>query len=796
MPRIMRFALRSSFCAAMAVIASHAAAEEGAEAAKPADKIDFVRDVRPIFEAHCYKCHGPEKHEGGLRLTSHKNVMQGGDSGETLITPGAPDKSRLIQLISGGDPDVRMPPEDEGSLLSEAQVKLLTEWVRQGAPWTDSEEAAAKPTHWAWIKPARPALPKVSLDYWPRNDIDRFVLARLDREKLRPSPEADRWTLVRRVSLDLTGLPPSMEQAKAFVNDNRPDAYERLVDRLLADPAYGEHWALMWLDLARYADSRGYGGDPFRTIWRYRDWVIEAFNRNLPFDQFTIEQLAGDRLPKPNQDQLLATAFHRNAMSNNESGVDNEEYRTVAVKDRLETTMQVWMGLTMGCAKCHTHKFDPITSREYYQLYAFLNQTADANRWDEEPTIRTPTKKQEKELTEINLEIERLTRGLIGMEAAERLKPLLARKEELEKQIPSTPIFRDLAADQHRITRIMRKGSFLDQGDPVEPGVLAAFHQLPAGKPLDRLALAKWLIDRDNPLTARVTVNRFWSRIFGQGIVSTEEDFGTQGAKPNNPELLDWLAVEFTEKGWDMKQLLRTIVTSATYRQSSVVAPALAARDPANQLLARGPRLRLGAETIRDQALAVSGLLSYKQGGPSVYPPQPDGIWKFTDLTKWPGTSRGEDRYRRGLYTFARRLAPYPSMTTFDAPSREVCTLRRQPTNTPLQAFVTLNDPVYVEAAQALARRIVREGGTDGRARLSYGIQLCLARPPRAEQVDTLLELLKSESDFYRNNPAEAERLATEPLGPVPKEMNPAELAAWTVVANVLLNLDGVLTKS
>ena len=784
-----------AFLIAWSALASLVVAADATSPPEQPTKVDFARDVRPIFEAHCYKCHGPDDQEGGLRLNSRKSAMQGGDSGHTPIVPGMPEQSRLVELIAGKDPDLKMPPPDEAKPLSEAQVALLTRWIKEGASWPETEQAHANLDHWAWKKPVRSALPQVSDKNWPRVGLDYFVLAELDREGVKPSPEADRWILARRLSLDLRGLPPSPQEAEDFFKDARPDAYERFVDRLLADPAFGERWAQMWLDLARYADSRGYGGDPFRTIWRYRDWVISAINQNIPFDRFTVEQIAGDLLPGANEEQLLATAFHRNSMSNNESGVDNEEYRTVSVKDRAETTLQVWMGLTVGCAKCHSHKFDPITQREYYELYAFFDQTEDANRMDEEPTLAKFTKAQQEELDRLKTEVAVLAKGPTSPESAERRKKLNARYEEINGQILKTPICRELPADKRRITRIMRKGSFLDQGDPVQPAVPAAFHPLADHAPHNRLGLAHWLVDRANPLTARVTVNRFWGQIWGQGLVATEEDFGTQGAKPNNGPLLDWLAVEFMEKGWDVKRLLRTIVTSATYRQSSAMRADLATRDPANRLFARGPRFRLPAETIRDQALAQSGLLSRKIGGPSVYPPQPDGIWKFTDVTKWPGASRGDDRYRRGLYTFYRRLAPYPSMITFDAPSREVCTLRRIPTNTPLQAFVTLNDPVYVEAAQALARRVVHEGGTQARERVSYALRLCLCRPPRAEQIDALLNLLKTETEFYEANPTKADQMATDPLGPLPKELNPAELAAWTVVANVLLNLDGVLTK-
>jgi hypothetical protein len=653
--------------------------------------------------------------------------------------------------------------------------------------------------------------------------VDRFILARLEKEGLKPSPEADRFVLLRRASLDLRGLPPAPQEVEEFAKDTRPGAYERAVDRFLADPAYGERWARMWLDLARYADSAGYGSDPLRTIWGYRDWVIQAFNKNLPYDQFTVQQLAGDLLPNATLEQRMATAFHRNTMTNTEGGTDDEEWRSAAIKDRIDTTMQVWMGLTAGCAKCHTHKYDPLTQKEYYSLYAFFNQTADNDHPDERPVLSLPDPKIEAQIRQADEKIAALKAQLAALgatpadpRAAQALKDEIGKLEKARPSLPTLPVMEELPKEKQRQTFLKVKGNFQDKGEAVTAAVPAAFPPLPPGAPANRLGLARWLVDPQNPLTARVAVNRFWGQLFGTGLVETEEDWGTQGELPSHPELLDWLATVFSAPaaapavspslrpsvspsglGWDTKALLKLLVTSATYRQSSKVTAQALAKDPRNRLFARAPRYRLEAEMVRDQALALSGLLSRKVGGPSVYPPQPPGLWQaaFNGQRTWP-TSTGEDRYRRGLYTFWRRTIPYPSMAAFDAPSRELCTVRRTRTNTPLQAFVTLNDPAFVEASQALARRILKEGGPTPAARAEYALRLALCRPPSPDQVRQITSLSATERAHYAAKPDEAKALATDPLGPLPDGLDPADAAAWTVVANVLLNLDGVLTRN
>ncbi len=771
--------------------------------------VDYNREIRPILAKNCFACHGQDDgHRAAkLRLDRRETALSPRKRGAAIV-PSAPEKSLLIDRVATDAEDERMPPKENGQPLTVSQVALLKRWIAQGAPYAE---------HWAFVKPKRPPLPAVRShtedgnERWVRNDIDSFVLHLLDKRGLKPMPEAERPILLRRLSLDLRGLPPTPRELADFLDDRSPNAYEKAVERFLNDPAYGERWARMWLDLARYADSAGYGSDPLRPhIWRYRDWVVDAFNRNLPYNRFTMEQLAGDLLPNPTVEQRIATAFHRNTMTNTEGGTDDEEFRVAAVKDRVDTTLQVWMGLTMGCAKCHSHKYDPITQQEYYRFYAFFNQTEDNDRPDESPTLAAPTREQRERTRHIDERIGALKKELsspftVEVSVVRRIPipfeslAILGRIGQLEKTrpaLPQVPVMAELPAKRRRQTHLMIKGNFLNPGEKVEPGTPSAFLPLPKDAPNNRLAVAEWLVHPDNPLTARVAVNRYWAALFDVGLVETEEDFGTQGEMPSNPELLDWLATEYVRLGWDTKALLKLLVTSAAYRQSSKVTPEALAKDPRNRLSSRGPRFRLEAEMVRDQALALSGLLSRKMHGPSVYPPQPPGLWQaaFNGQRNWT-TSQGEDRHRRGLYTFWRRTVPYPSMAAFDATSRETCTVRRIRTNTPLQAFVTLNDPVYVECAQALARRIVREGGKTDEDRVRFGLRLCLCRPPRTEQIQQVMELFQKEREHYRKDTKAAMALATDPLGPLPAGMDAVELAAWTVVANVLLNLDAVLMK-
>lgn len=826
---------------------------------------DFNLVIRPILSENCYKCHGPDDgaRKSELRFDERAKALQPAKSGKIAIVPGAPERSEMVARITAKDPERRMPPAVTGKKLSAEQIEALRSWIGAGAVYEP---------HWAYVKPVRPTLPDVRQADWPVNAIDRFILARLEMEGLKPSPPTDPYILIRRVYLDLTGLPPTPEQVDAFVKDTRPDAYEQAVDGLLRCQAFGEHWARMWLDLARYADSAGYADDPPRTIWAYRDYVIRAFNSNKPFDQFTIEQIAGDLLPEPTEEDRVATGFHRNTMTNNEGGTDDEEFRNAAVVDRVNTTMSVWMGTTMACAQCHHHKYDPFSQEEYFQLFAILNNSEDADHSDEAPVKRlyTPAQKaalacarNESQKLELvfkaetqeslaraeqwreefpldllwqyalgqlnrpltpagaayeNISFSRLALDWIGQSEPltedqqvlfnewyrRHIDPMLKQEQtryaELEKEIagvnPNTvPVMHELEESSQRKTHVELRGNYLALGQEVSPAVPAIFHPLAKDEPPNRLALARWLVDPDNPLTPRVIANRFWEQIFGTGIVRTSSDFGSQGELPSHPHLLDWLATEFVSSGWDIKALLKLMVTSATYRQSSRETPELLERDPANRLLACGPRFRLTAEEIRDQALAVSGLLSRKMYGPPVRPPQASlGLSAaFGGSLDWK-TSGGEDRYRRAVYTEWRRTNPYASMATFDAPNREVCALHRTRSNTPLQALVTLNDPVYVEAAQVLGARMARTQGSFD-AKLTRGFRLCLARLPRETELKRLTDFYQATRAEYEHDPDKALEMTAEPDLLGPRDVPVVELAAWTAVGNVLLNLDETLMR-
>ncbi len=1026
-PRSLRILLLLTFVAC----AKQAPAADGPR------PVSFVRDIRPILARNCFACHGPDEthREAELRLDTREGALAE-HAGHRAVVPKDAANSELVKRILSTNADEVMPPRDSGKSLTAEQIDLLQRWIAEGASWG---------VHWSFEQPVRPTLPAVTQADWPRTGLDRFVLSRLEREGLKPTEPADKHTLARRVALDLTGLPPDAAVQDAYLKDSSPKAYENLVDALLASNSFGERWARMWLDIARYADTKGYEKDLARTMWPYRDWVIEAFNNDMPYDQFTREQLAGDLLPNATISQQLATAFHRNTMVNDEGGTDNEEFRVAAVKDRVDTTMQVWMGLTFGCAKCHTHKYDPISIREYYQFYAYFNQTEDADDFDERPKLATPTREQSEQLAGLKVRQGELERardtatpelvafaedwskkvaasqgwitpvpsqlvaasgstmnrqedGSILVEAKsppqetytvvmpgsisrftglklealpdkshpkggvgrspndgnfvltgikvvihkagepDRELALIAAKsdfaqadypvehaiknpdprkrgwavspqqtkphtavftpaepvaipdgadlvvtldhqfefsypgfslgrfrvsvtsddnpnldasvpapilaiakipaanrtpdqqsqllkhvatfapatttvrdelakvqQQLAMPLPQTPVLRELPAAKRRTTKMHARGNFLQPGDAVEPAVPASFHHFPADASPDRVGVAAWLTSRDNPLTARVAVNRIWAQFFGAGLVESQEDFGSQGQPPTHPELLDWLAVEFmADQGhealpprpWSLKRLCKLIAMSATYQQSSRTSAELLQRDRFNKLLARGPRFRLEAEMIRDNALAASGLLSRKMHGPSVMPPQPDGIWQSTyNTTKWE-TSKGEDRYRRGLYTFIKRTTPYPAMTTFDAPSRELCTVRRINTNTPLQALVTMNDPAFVEMSQALARRMIKEGGTTLNGRLARGLELALIRPAQPAEVNVLAKLYEARRSYYSTHADEALKFATDPLGPAPNGSDIADLAALTAVGNVILNLDEFITRN
>ena len=935
-------------------------------------KIQFNESVRPLLNKHCVACHGGVKKAGGLSFLARHSALAEGKSGLHAIVPGNPDMSHLLERVVSDDPDEHMPPAEHGSALSNDEVATLRQWIAEGAEWQN---------HWAFEPPVRAPLPEVSDPDWCQTSIDRFVLNRLDEEGLKPSPQAEKATLLRRVCFDLTGLPPTIDQLDRFLADSRKDAFAHAVDELLDAPEFGERWAAMWLDLARYADSEGLGVDSRRDTWAYRDWVIDAFNRNLPFDQFTIEQLAGDLLPSPTIDQWVATAFHRQTQSNGEGGTDDEEFRVAAVLDRTSTTWEAFQGVTFGCVQCHSHPYDPIANDEFYKFTAFFNNTADADLGDHWPQLRVPSDRSDyaraKELRDravvISEELtaegrkriahtvwispsaeevtafstgngvrmiakgsasEFLAEGniaagteyafefsppealssvtalridqmpvdeeralhtpewggilsrisllvkapgaaefvpvglaeVVGDEADPVYDPNESLKEgesgfgamskifqrracvvlpmqpiQLEKgavlqlklrhdvqalgafplvtqrgafsvtdqpqwtefasarewnklreefadaqrklrEIPGSmvPVMQERPAHLQRETRIFNRGNWLEKGEIVGADVPAFLPPLPENVPKDRLALARWLVSRDNPLTARVAVNRFWEQLFGYGIVLTLEDFGAAGEKPSHPELLDWLALHFRDDlQWNVKALLRDIVTSAAYQQTAAASASLHERDPQNRLFARGPRKRVKAEMVRDFALAASGQLTRKQHGAPVRPPIPDGVWKPFAADPWEAAEDAE-RYRRSIYVYWKRSIPFPAFSTFDAPSRELCNQRRLPSNTPLQALVTLNDPVFVEAANALAERMSAHS-PDLERQMCFGYRACTSHEPDAPRMAELVKLHSRLIEAYRNDKPEGITNYNE--------------ATLRSVATVLLNLDESLTK-
>ncbi|MFY0598691.1 MAG: DUF1553 domain-containing protein [Cyclobacteriaceae bacterium] len=874
-------------------------------------KVDFNTEVRPILNKSCISCHGGVKQSGGFGLVFRENALSESKNGNFGIVPGHPEKSEMISRINHKNPELRMPLEKDP--LTQEEIDLLTTWVKQGAQWDD---------HWAYLKPKHPELPQSNSD-WTENEIDHFILEKMQVNDLTPSEQANAHDLVRRVYLDLTGLPPTLNQVNNYVSDKSENAYEKLVDDLLTSPNYGEHWASMWLDLARYADSKGYEADRKRVIWKYRDWVIKAFNNDMPFDQFTIEQLAGDLLPNPTIDQLIATAFHRNTLNNSEGGTDNEEYRISSVIDRVNTTWEVWQSTTMGCVQCHSHPYDPIRHEEYYSSFAFFNNTSDwdvntdhpllkelnesdraqldevkkyitnlssnseSSKWEKflltgEPKLRPEDFEEAKNIVHHNrgnqdymvihneayikikdvllVDVDRiylsyfqrwsasgeliittdsLNGSIIGKKTLKQVDsflnvPIKLSTEKkaadlyfqfkskvknyscvidgflLSKRLPeedrqvadrmyqkidelinapyeiSTPIMVEKPESHSRKSHVFVRGNWLVKGDEVSPGVPKLFDQ--TNRELtNRLDLANWLISDENPLSGRVMVNRFWSKMFGIGIVRTVEDFGTLGDYPSHPELLDWMAIKFSgEWKWSVKKLLKTIAMSATYRQSAKITAEKREKDPDNKWLSRSPRVRLSAEQIRDQALAVSGLLSEKMYGPSVMPHQPEGVWSVVYNSDTWSTSEGEDAYRRGLYTYLRRSSPYPSFISFDAASREYCLSRRIITNTPLQALITLNDPVYFEAARNLAKQITEVDG-DKKKKITTAYNRIMGKSPNSEKTDILLSLFDKTSEYYEANKREAYEIA--------KAEN-LELASLTVVVNALMNMDEFTVKN
>ncbi len=761
--------------------------------------VDYSRDVKPILRKNCYRCHGHAKQTSGLRLDSGASALRGGDSGEAVL-PGNSAESPLFLSISGSEDYTQMPPDGEGEKLKPDEVAVIKRWIDGGAKFPADEEpdGKIKSDHWAFQKPVRPAPPGVKNKDWVRNPIDAFVLSKLETQQLSPSPESDRVTLIRRLSFDLLGLPPTPEEVNQFLADRSSDAYEKLVDRLLASPHYGERWGRHWLDVARYADSNGFTIDGSRNMWRYRDWVINALNTDMPFDRFTIEQIAGDMLPGANRDQMIATGFHRNTLINEEGGTDQEQFRIDAVADRLHTTGSVWLGLTLECARCHSHKYDPITQREYYEMFAFFNADDDYDLNFPPPDDKA--EEFQKKLDKFNEEIGKLDKQIAEAygtpeETNGGLKKLMNTRTRKMRSMPKSPSGWAMVMKQRedpRKTRVHKRGNFLEQGDEVAAAVPAVLHELPQSETRNRLDFAHWLVDENNPLSSRVTVNRIWQRYFGTGLVQTENDFGTQGETPSHPELLDWLATEMIARGWSLKAMHKLIVTSATYRQSSDYRPDVAQVDPANRLMARQSRLRLEAEIIRDTALAASGLLSRTIGGKGVYPPQPEGVYAFTQNDKKWKVSSGDNRYRRGMYTYFWRSQPYPALMTFDFPNSNITCTRRVRSNTPLQALTLANDISFLETARAMARRITTETSPDDEERVRFGFKLCLAREPSSLEARRLDLLIRQQRDAYASDEDAAKTLWGTDVG---KNEDVVELAAWTAFSRVLMNLDEFITR-
>ena len=829
--------------------------------------VDFSRDIKPLFDSRCQVCHGSAMQQSGLRLDSRQAAMQGGYSGPVILPHNSAD-SRLVQMVAGTVAGVVMPPL--GERLTDQEVGLVRAWIDQGAIWP--EEGTLVPptsgekdghTHWAYRPPRKPPLPRVRNSGWVQNPIDRFVLASLERESIEPSPPADRYTLIRRLSLDLVGLPPTPREVADFLVDRSPQAYERVVDRLLRSPHYGEKWAMHWLDLARYADSDGYEKDLVRPhAWRYRHWVINALNDDMPFDRFTTEQIAGDLLEDGTIEQKVATGFHRNTLKNREGGVNIEQFRFEEVVDRASTVGTVWMGLTVGCAQCHDHKFDPITQKDYYSLFAFFNDADEVNvdaplAGEMGPYLAglPAYRKKRQALLEKNRVFELMPAWEEGMRQAarhpgrrtdwdhaydalgkyldnghgivEKAPPTRTQKEidgitdhfvihyhrVISKEFWKELAYKDLRQEldalrngfpalsqaqviarspEGRRSHIHLRGAWDQPGVAVLPDVPHFLGTLPDPEEATRLDLSSWIVSPQNPLTARVASNRIWQEYFGAGIVRTSENFGSQGEQPSHPDLLDWLASEFVERGWSLKSLHKTIVMSATYQQSSTVRSDLQTRDPDNRLLARQSRLRLPAELIRDSALAVSGLLYPKIGGRSVRPPIPEGVTdvSYANSVKWP-QSEGQDQYRRGLYVLIQRTVPYPQMANFDATAREVALCSRERSNTPLQSLNLLNDPVFMEAAQALAVRVLSGQASNLQDRLRYAFQLALARPPRVGELQSLTDYYVRQTRIFEQEPGAAEELAPLELAGVSR----LETAVWTGLSSVLLNLDEFITR-
>ena len=725
-----------------------------------AGEVRFNRDIRPILSDKCFKCHGPDANhrKADLRLDTLEGALA--DLGDyAAVVPGAPGKSELIARITTGDEDDVMPPPDTGKTLSDDEKKLFRDWIAQGGEYE---------AHWAYIPPKRPPMPTVSARAWPSGAIDRFILARIESANLSPSPQADAATLARRLHFDLTGLPPSPRLAKRLASDTSPEAYARVVDELLASPRFGERLATYWLDLVRYADTVGYHGDQDHAITPYRDWVIKAFNDNLPFDQFTAEQLAGDLLANATMNQKIASGYNRLLQTSHEGGVQKKEYLAKYSADRVRNVSNAWLGATMGCSECHDHKYDPFTQKDFYSLAAFFADVNDDKTFSGTNTLPTKREPELQVVSPLDVAQAKLTRTMV----TGRIKP--------------------------RTIRVLPRGNWMDDsGEIVEPAVPHFLPVLKNGSRANRLDLAEWLTSADNPLTARVFVNRLWYLLFGSGLSSTLDDTGSQGEWPTHPGLLDWLAVEFVESGWDVKHIVRLIVTSSAYRQSSLVSPQLREHDPENRLFMRQGRFRLQAETIRDNALAVGGLLNDQMGGKVAKPYQPAGYYSPMNFPKRKySADMNANQYRRGVYVHWQRQFLHPMLRAFDAPTREECTAQRPVSNTPLAALTLMNDPTFVEAAKGFALRILNEAGATDQQRLAWAWQTALGREPSGKELNVARAFLSETRKRYQADAKAADKLLAVGMLKLPVGMAKPETAAWTVLGQALLNLSETITRN
>lgn len=804
-------------------------------AAEPA--VDYTRDIKPILADRCYACHGPDEKQrkAKLRLDVRDVAVK------SAITPGKSAESELAERVASDKADFRMPPPESKKLpLTKEQVELVKRWIDQGAKYD---------THWAYVKPVKSEVPRAANANWIRNSIDRYVAFELARRGFQPAPEADRVALIRRLSFDLIGLPPTPAEVDAFVNDQSKDAYEKLVKRLLDSKHFGERMAQYWLDLVRYADTGGYHSDNHRDVTLYRDYVINAFNNNMPFDRFTIEQLAGDLLPNATLEQKIASGYNRLLMTTEEGGAQPKEYTAKYQADRVRNASVVWLGATMGCCECHDHKYDPFRTKDFYSFAAFFADVREkaVGRQDQTP-LATP--RQEAELKKFDTKIAELKAKLNApskeldaaqakwesdaakkpaklpkevansLKAAKRnarqkqiitdyyranvapglksiqseLAAIQKQRDALAKSIPTSLIS---MAGPPRTVRVLPRGNWLDDsGEIVQPGIPTSLGTISTKQRASRLDLAKWITSPENPVTARVIVNRLWKIAFGQGIVKTLDDFGSQGSPPTHPQLLDWLALEF-QMDWNIKRMLTLMVASSTYRQSSTALKDVRERDPGNLWLARQNRFRIDAEFVRDNALFVAGMLSPTIGGPSVKPAQPAGYWAFLNfpVREWQKDA-GEKQYRRGLYTYWCRSFLHPALLAFDAPSREECTVERPKSSTPLQALVLLNDPNFVEAARGFAIRVLKEGGKTDAERLTHAFRLAASRSPKASETRILTELLAKHRKEFAADKAAAQKLLAIGDWPNPKDVDAAELAAWTSATRVILNLHETMTRN